>query len=493
MPEGFSTDSYKLPTQPPPAAIAAQYNTLDQQQLSISQAKMDQANQALGYMTRSMGSLGPNASKEDYLSVAQNASKMGLVPAEMLHVYEDRLNKAKTSPDFYREFMSAAADQQQQINMRTGVNSEKNDNATSYQGKTDVLTGGFTPTTSLPTQLGPTTPNVDTRPTINGQPNPDFNKPGYVGPSGPAGVSQARGAPQQPLPVQNAPQPGAAPPMPMSKRMLPAGPINNPAIAGPSANFGGNVVGAVADPAQFERTNGYRPNPSFNERFVGDSKIFSGNAPGVAEAQRVVGEGSGKDYETALRSARNFQADIYPVKAALEGIEKLGTQGVGPGTETFNNIKSAIVTWLPNVDPKMIDNVSTVEQTRKYLTQIARGSGSTGTNDQLAAAFEANPSIKMSSAATETVLKSIYALKTMDQAQTLMFAKTGLPDSQFTKWAGQNQNQFDPKAFGYSLMSPEAKSALVAKLNKDPAAYKKFEDTLKFALDAQLIEPPARK
>jgi len=171
----------------------------------------------------------------------------------------------------------------------------------------------------------------------------------------------------------------------------------------------------------------------------------------------------------------------------------------------LNQIKSAIITWLPNADKKLIDEVGTFEQTRKYLTQIARSSGATGTNDQLAAAFEANPSIKMSNAATENVLKSVIALRKMQHAQTLLFGQQGLPESQYSKWIASNQNVLDPRAFGFDIMDNNAKSKLmegmatkdrsgnwIAKKGKEKE-FQKFEQSLSFANDAGLIEPPGRK
>ena len=82
------TSSYPKPVAPPSLLdVAQKVGSLQQQQLGISQQKLDQANQALGYMTRAMGSLGPDANKEEYAAVAQNAVKQGLVPQAQLNTY----------------------------------------------------------------------------------------------------------------------------------------------------------------------------------------------------------------------------------------------------------------------------------------------------------------------------------------------------------------------------------------------------------------------
>ena len=94
------TSSYPKPVAPPSLLDVAQkvgnlqqtQNTLQQQQLGISQAKLDQANQALGYMTRAMGSLGPNATKDQYIGAAQTAAKMGLVPPETVQIFASSIS-----------------------------------------------------------------------------------------------------------------------------------------------------------------------------------------------------------------------------------------------------------------------------------------------------------------------------------------------------------------------------------------------------------------
>ena len=67
------TSSYNQPQSPSLLSNVQQFGAIQQQKQAIDQAKLDQANQALGYMVRAMGSLGPNASKEDYAKAAQNA------------------------------------------------------------------------------------------------------------------------------------------------------------------------------------------------------------------------------------------------------------------------------------------------------------------------------------------------------------------------------------------------------------------------------------
>ena len=70
---------------------------------------------------------------------------------------------------------------------------------------------------------------------------------------------------------------------------------------------------------------------------------------------------------------------------------------------------------VPGIDAEGIKNF---DEARKYLTQYARQNGSTGTNDQLAAAFEGNPSVGISNAAATTVAKTALSLARLQNAQT---------------------------------------------------------------------------
>jgi hypothetical protein len=402
-----------------------------------------------------MGSLGPNAKKEDYAKAAQNAVDQGLVPQQQENVFLQHLQAAPDSQTFYKQFMSSAMEGQKQIEMHTGINSQQSNGATNYQGKTNVVTGGFQPTTQVNQQLPPTTPNVNEQLT-----------PGYLGPSGPSGVLPAQGGARLPVAAPNA---SAITPRPANAVSRSALPTTGP--TGPTVQTGFN----------------------FKERFAGEPRVATGAAPGVAEAIKTVGEQSGKDYATALQSAGNIQTALQPDLAVLDIVKGKAPGDFGPGTDNLNQLKKVAVTWLPNVDPKIINDSSDYDTVKKYLIQGARSAGNTGTNDQLAAAFEANPNTTMNTATIENIVKSRVALKKMEAAQVLLANQQNIAPDQFSKWKAQNQNVLDPRAFGFDMMNDEAKQKLVTKLKKDPKAYQKFESSLQFAHDAELIGPPAGK
>ncbi len=187
----------------------------------------------------------------------------------------------------------------------------------------------------------------------------------------------------------------------------------------------------------------------------------------------------------------HIQADLQPDLAVLDVVKGKAPGDFGPGTDAFNQLKKVAVTWLPNVDPKLINDSSDYDTVKKYLVQGARAAGNTGTNDQLAAAFEANPNTTMNTATIESIVKTRVALKKMEAAQALLFDQQNLPESEFSRWKAKNQNKLDPRAFGWDMMSNEARQKLVKRLS--PKEFQKLETSIQFAKDAELIEPPARR
>lgn len=441
------TSSYPKSAMPvSPLEVAGKIGALQQQKQAIDQSKLDQANQALTYMTRAMGSLGPNASKEDYLKVGQNAVDQGLVPQNTLNVYQERLQAAPDAPSFYKEFMTAAADHQQQIQMHTGINANLNNGATDYQGKIDPLTGGFRPATQSANQPPPTQPTVNNARTLpTGAPNPDYLQPGIVGPAGPAGVVPA---PSQP----------SARPMPVQRPGLTTGPI------GPTVQTGDNFKG----------------------RFSGQPAIVTGGAPGAAESIRTGAEGGATALVAARQRASNYQREIFPLEQAIPALEKLGTKGTGPGTDTINNLKSFVLSNIPGVKASDFNGtVADYDKSKKYLTDFVNQTGNSGTNDKLAAAFAGNPSVGISNAAAVDVAKSALALRKMQHAEQIAFEKSELPEKDFQKFSINFNSNQDPRAYGINMMDKDKLKKMLEGMS--PEERQTFNKSLITAHDAGVI------
>ena len=303
---GANFDSYKQPLPVSPLDVAGKLGSLKAQQLGISQAKLDQANQGLTYLTRAMASLGPNPGpdwKQRYMEVGQNAVKMGLVPSDQLNIWSERVNAAPDSNTFFNQLISAAQQHQQILQNYRGTPTTATDNKNIYGGVQGGLMspnpGGFAISSTLPVQLPPTTPTVDNRPTVQGPngapiPNPNFNQPGVIGPSGSPGS----------LPVAR-PIPGPA------------------AIPGQSGNFGGRVVGATSSPPV---------NAATGQPLSSGGPVPTGPAP---------------SFEPGLKLYMNDQANATNTATALKPLEEAYTLAkqvqTGPGTETYNKARTALI------------------------------------------------------------------------------------------------------------------------------------------------------
>lgn len=192
-----------------------------------------------------------------------------------------------------------------------------------------------------------------------------------------------------------------------------------------------------------------------------------GVSPAQSAALGATGTQSGTQLAQDRIGAANYRREVFPLEQAIPALEGLGTTGTGPGTETLNQFKSFLQSAgggaMLGVD---LDKIKNFDEAKKYLTDWVMANGSTGTNDKLAAAFASNANVGISNAAAVDVAKSALALRRMKQAQTIEFAKSGLPESEYTNWASTWNVAQDPRAFGVDLMTPKAKSALLADLNK---------------------------
>jgi hypothetical protein len=220
----------------------------------------------------------------------------------------------------------------------------------------------------------------------------------------------------------------------------------------------------------------------------------TGLAPGVGEAQVQTGAGSGAALNEARQRSLNYHQEVFPLETAIPALEKLGKTGTGPGTEEINHVKSFLQSaGIPGLDT---DKIKNFDEAKKYLTDFVNQNGNTGTNDKLAAAFAGNPSVNISNAAAVDVAKSALALRRMKQAQLVEFEKSGLPDSEFTKWASRWQLGHDPRAFGFDLMSPDARKKVIESFpeGKDgkPGPRDLFKLQVMSAHDAGIIKPPAQ-
>lgn len=217
--------------------------------------------------------------------------------------------------------------------------------------------------------------------------------------------------------------------------------------------------------------------------------VMAAPPPGEAEAKRAAGEGSGGALVSARQRGMNYQAEVFPLEQAIPALEKLGTKGTGPGTESINHLKSFVLSNIPGADFKGLkDDVAAYDKAKKYLVDFVNQNGSAGTNDKLAASFAGNPSVNISNAAAVDVAKSALALRRMKQAQLAAFEQSGLPESEFGKFASKWNTMADPRAYGFDMMTPAQRRAVIESLPKGKREL--FQLNVQDAAEQGLIRAP---
>jgi len=182
-------------------------------------------------------------------------------------------------------------------------------------------------------------------------------------------------------------------------------------------------------------------------------------APGEVEAQQKAGGGSGEMLTAERARASNYRREVYPLEQAIPALERLGKTGTGPGTEEVNKIKSFLQSvGVPGID---VNKIKDFDEAHKYLTDWVTANGDSSTNDKLAAAFASNASTKISNAAAVDVAKAALALRRMKQAQLEEFEASGLPESQYGKWAAKWNREQDPRVYGWDYMNDSQKKAFL--------------------------------
>lgn len=220
---------------------------------------------------------------------------------------------------------------------------------------------------------------------------------------------------------------------------------------------------------------------------AGGMKTAPAEAPlGESEGAREAAGQSGTQLATDRTNAADFTRQVFPLEQAIPKLEALGKTGTGPGTEETNQIKSFLQSLgIPGYDPEKIKNF---DESKKYLTDWVMANGNVATNDKLAASFASNANVNISNAAAVDVAKAALALRRMKQAQVAAFEASGLPESQYTRWASQWNAKQDPRVYGFDLMTQVQRQAVIKSIPENKRAL--FMMAVEDAEKANLIRTP---
>jgi len=416
--------------------------TIDKQKLDLVSQHMAIANHELSILAND-----PDLSQKKVTDTLNRIAKTTNMPPEvyqkMHQEYEAAGNdpaKLKQTVDLnLRRGMSVA----EQLANQYGTPGMIDNGQTSTPVQTSQQKGTVLPMSVAPAvkpalqhQIPPTAEGVDTARVLpTGAPNPNYGAKSFVGP-----------------------QPSALPVAP-------------PKTTGPT--------GPTVRRTDMEPT-------TFNDRFP--SRVATSLPPGAGEAVALSAGAGAKAAAEGRHRAAMFNREVFPLNQAIPALEKLGPKGTGPGTETINHLKSFALSNIPGVKESDFNGtVADYDKAKKYLTDFVNQTGSSGTNDKLAAAFAGNPSVGISNAAAVDVAKSALALRRMQQAEDIAFEKSGLPDEDRQKFAIRFNQEQDPRAYGADVMGKDKLKKLIEGMSKTELAT--FKKSLEVAHDTKAMPP----
>lgn len=420
MPFDVDTSSYPKPATPTSSLdVAGKLGSLQQQSLSIDQAKLDQANQALTYLTRGLNSLGPNPTREQLISVGKSVVDKGLAPASMLDsMIKDIPTDPKMMPAFIDRLNTQTAEHQQMINHFRGPL------YTNQSGqRTDVLqipgspNYPIQPRASIPTEAPPTSKTV----------SPETGQESTIGnvPPPPAqGFNRLQAVPP------------AVPPLLPQRPDVNAGPALVPNKPQDRVSQGGSFPTA--------------PTPLFEE----GKKQFA------------------NDQELATQK-------LTAIKPAIQALPLIGDLTTGIGTETYNRALAGLNN-LGLLPAGMTNKVAIYQELNKKLANYVSNNPVGQRSDAaqtLAEASSPSPKTQINPALIKLTKDAII----LDRVQALRpgsfesqdFSKYGQHRSLFPA-------KIDERAVGLDLMKPSERNSLLdeMKKKKNTAEGKKFWDTL---------------
>lgn len=440
------TSSYPKPTAPQSAldiasklgGLKTQQQTIQSNDLSIAKQKLDLVNQQFATVAKQLTGLrnNPNLSEKDLVKFYEYQVQSGIMPADVAAKEINNIPPKATSDALRNHIdqkLSQAMTTMEAVNYHLGQPGLQDNGQATTPTLTSPKWGGVRPS-GLPiqNQLPPNT-SVAT-----------------------PGGTQQLGAQQPQLPVDTAPVQGGFPGQ-YQPQALPVGPINNPAIKGPSSNFGGNVLGAVVEPPQSNQ-----PKPMVPQ--------------GPMTSQPPMFEQGVKDYASDQDLATQKLTAIKPALQALPYLKNLQT---GPGTHQLNNLLAAAKAFgILNINPN--DPVAIRQEVEKKLAQYL-GTNPVGQRSDaaqtLASAGSPNPSIQINPALIK-LTKDAIALDRVQAARSSAFES-----KDFSKY-GNHRSTFpakmDERAFGLDMMEPEDRNKLLSDMKKkrDTTEGKKFWSSL---------------
>lgn len=184
-------------------------------------------------------------------------------------------------------------------------------------------------------------------------------------------------------------------------------------------------------------------------------------------------------YARDKEATTNFQQRLFPL-AQVWSILASGDVTTGQGAEALNRAKSFLMTAGSNLgfDMSKLSNVKDMDELAKYMQQYVNAQGMSGRSDQaLASAISGNPSAHLNTLANREVVKPLIAMERMKQMAMKDFETSGGGHpNDYTRFLNDWQNDHDPRAFMFDMLTKEQRTKMVAGMTKEDRA--RFSKTL---------------
>lgn len=220
----------------------------------------------------------------------------------------------------------------------------------------------------------------------------------------------------------------------------------------------------------------------------------AGPSLGQAAAAETVGKGSGDQVLQLQNQAEGSPQRVYFLQDMMMNLPKFNS---GPTADWTNKATALALQLAPGLSAKMgVDpqSVASKEEFAKFATNLAINTASglgAGTDSQLAAAVAGNPSAHLSSLGNEQIMKVLIGTERATQAKNAAWQGAGVDPAQYGKWSAQWNKEIDPRVFVTPELTQEERSKMYNGLK--PADQKRFLDSYRTAIDAGIIQRPAKQ
>lgn len=212
-------------------------------------------------------------------------------------------------------------------------------------------------------------------------------------------------------------------------------------------------------------------------------------ALGAQQAAETIGKGAA-DASLALQSSADAAPQaIYQLQNMRKTLSDIDT---GPNADWQGKAAALALQVSPEIAQKVgIDpqKVASLEEFKKYSTQLAQGLASTlggGTDAKLASAVSANPNSSLSKLGNQQIIDVMIAAQRAVAAKNIAWQQSGLPPEQYNKFSTQFNRDIDPRVFAVRDMNPEQAYKMLDSLT--PREQAEFKRSLGKARDQGLLQ-----